>query len=71
MAKKPVPQRSLAKKQPEKKVVPPKKTQILVAERNVDKRVLGGWKIVGNPQDEKGKVLGVKTNASDLILMEK
>jgi len=84
MAKKTITRKSLARKQPrmpdkelakvisgEKKLKPSKKAQRLVAERNVKLRLLEGWKVVGKPQDDKGKVLDVKTNASDLVLMEK
>jgi len=30
-----------------------------------------GWKEAGDPKDAKGKVDGVRVNASDLVLMEK
>ena len=74
MAKK-TERKSFAKKQPRlpdkaivkamtEKAKPAKKPQVYVAERNVAKRILQGWKIVSRGQDKK-------TNASDLILMEK
>lgn len=44
----------------------------LVAPRNLAKRLEMGWKESKNPiEDCHGRVLGVRTNANDLILMEK
>lgn len=55
-----------------KLVVKPKKTQRLVAERNMDRLKAEGWKVVKEDvRDEHGKVLGARTNMSDLTLMEK
>lgn len=46
--------------------------QRLVRRDNIDKRLKAGWKLVTEKvTDDRGRVLGVKTNASDLVLMEK
>ena len=48
------------------------KIQKLVTERNVEKLKAQGYKIVAkNVTDKQGKVMGVRTNISDLVLMEK
>ena len=55
------------------KVSAPKKksNQRYVALRNVDKMKLNGWKEVSILKNKHDRVLGVKTNTSDLTLMEK
>ena len=49
------------------------KDRRLVADRNVERMLKDGWKIVDveKIKDGHGRLLGVKTNASDLTLMEK
>ena len=47
------------------------KDQRLVATRNVDAMKLKGWKAVVAPKDKHDRVLGVRVNVSDVILMEK
>ena len=61
------------KKSAEAKVPPkPKVIQRLVAERNVDRYKAQGYKVASNVLGDKhDRVLGVKTNTSDLVLMEK
>ena len=51
----------------------PKKQLRLVAERNVEKMKTEGWKVadVDKIKDKHGRLLGIKSHSSDLILMEK
>ena len=53
------------------KKVEEKKVQRYVSLRNIDKMKKQGWKEVSLKKDKHDRVLGVKTNSSDLILMEK
>ena len=56
-----------------KVVAPPKKDQRLVAERNVERMLADGYKIADSEsiKDKHGRILGIKSHASDLVLMEK
>ena len=53
------------------KKVQKKSNKRYVALRNVDKMKSEGWKEVKVAKDKHDRVLGVKVNAPDLILMEK
>lgn len=48
------------------------KKERLVAQRNVERLKKEGWTVVkDDPRDSEGRVLGVRTESKDLVLMSK
>ena len=48
-----------------------KPQQRFVAKRNIAKMKDKGWKEVGDGKDKHGRALGIRSESTDLVLMEK
>lgn len=45
--------------------------RVLVRKERVAQKQKEGFKVIGDGKDKRGKLLGVRTHADDLVLMEK